>query len=83
MELMEKAWSPPTPVRMLTVTAIHLTPDQQTYEQVDLFSQNSGPQKQRQEQLEKTMDLIRGRFGADAIQFGTPPDLPRDENPEF
>ena len=83
MELMEKAWSPPTPIRMLTVTAIHLTPDQQTYEQVDLFSQDTAPKNQRQEKLEKTMDAIRGRFGTDAIQFGTPPDLPRDENPEF
>ena len=83
MELMEKAWSPPTPIRMLTVTAIHLTPDQQTYEQVDLFSQDSTTKNQRQEKLEKAMDTIRGRFGTDAIQFGTPPDLPRDENPEF
>ena len=83
MELMEKAWSPPTPIRMLTVTAIHLTPNQETYEQVDLFSQSSAPKNQRQEKLEKAMDAIRSRFGTDAIQFGTPPDLPRDDNPEF
>ena len=83
MELVEKAWSPPTPIRMLTVTAIHLTPDQQTYEQVDLFTQENSPKNQRQETLEKTMDAIRGRFGSGAIQFGTPPDMPRDDNPEF
>ena len=82
-ELLEKAWAPPTPIRMLTVTAIHLTPDQQTYEQVDLFGADNRRQDQRQEQLEKTMDAIRGRFGSGAIQFGTPPDLPRDDNPEF
>ena len=29
------------------------------------------------------MDAIRGRFGSGAIQFGTPPDMPRDDNPEF
>ena len=83
MELLERAWTPPTPIRMLTVTAIHLTPDQQTYEQVDLFGENSHAQSQRQEKLEQTMDAIRGRFGSGVIQFGTPPDLPRDDNPEF
>ena len=83
MELMDRVWSPPTPIRMLTVTAIHLTDDQQTYEQVDLFGQDTAPKKQRQESLERTMDSIRGKFGADAIRFGSPPDLHRDENPEF
>jgi len=83
VELLERAWTPPTPIRMLTVTAIHLTPDQQTYEQVDLFGESSHAQSQRQEKLEQTMDAIRGRFGSGVIQFGTPPDLPRDDNPEF
>ena len=68
---------------MLTVTAIHLTPDQQTYEQVDLFTQTDTPKNQRQEKLEKTMDAIRGRFGADSIQFGTAPDRIHEDNPEF
>ena len=54
-----------------------------TYEQVDLFGADHKRQDQRQEKLEKTMDAIRGRFGNNAIQFGTPPDLPRDDNPEF
>lgn len=83
MELLDKAWSPPAPIRMLTVTAIHLTPNQQTYEQVDLFTQSDTSRNQRQEKLEKTMDAIRGRFGSDSIQFGTSPDFVHDENPEF
>ena len=68
MELVYELWKPPTPIRALTVTAIHLVQEGEAYEQVDLFS--SGPGKEKQEKLESTMDRIRKKFGADAIVFG-------------
>ena len=38
LELAGELWKPPSPVRALTVTAIHLTPEEETYEQADLFT---------------------------------------------
>ena len=68
MELVFELWKPPSPIRALTVTAIHLVQEGEAYEQVDLFS--SGPGKEKQEKLESAMDRIRKKFGADAIVFG-------------
>ena len=68
MELVYELWKPPTPIRALTVTAIHLVQEGEAYEQVDLFG--SGPGKEKQEKLESAMDRIRKKFGADAIVFG-------------
>lgn len=70
MDLLQTIWTPPTPIRMLTVTAIHLTPDDASFEQVNLFETAQQPIKQRHETIEQTMDAIRGKFGSDAIQFG-------------
>ncbi len=70
MELINAAWKPPAPIRMLTVTAIHLTTET-TYEQVDLFDREGSLWKERQEKLEAAMDSIRGKFGMRSIQFGT------------
>ena len=63
-------WKPPTPIRALTVTAIHLVREGEAYEQVDLFDAAAAPQKERQEKLEAAMDRIRGKYGAGAISFG-------------
>ena len=68
MELLYELWKPPSPIRALTVTAIHLVQEGEAYEQVDLFS--SGPGKETQEKLEGAMEQIRKKFGADAIVFG-------------
>lgn len=70
MELINRTWKPPTPIRMLTVTAIHLSPASEAFEQVNLFDLEQRPQTEKREKLERTMDEIRGKFGADAIQFG-------------
>ena len=71
MELILSAWRPPSPIRLITVTAIHLTEEGETYCQTDLFADPEGERRQqRQEKLERTMDAIRGRFGKEAIAFG-------------
>ena len=80
ISLLHGLWKPPAPVRMLTVTAIHLIPAEDAYEQVDLFTAGSIPRKERQEKLESAMDRIRGKYGADAITFGTIP-LEKEEDP--
>ena len=70
MDLTALLWKPPTPIRALTVTAIHLVREGEAYEQVDLFDAAAAPQKERQEKLEAAMDRIRGKYGAGAISFG-------------
>jgi len=71
LELLNTIWKPPAPIRMLTVTAIHLSPEEEAFEQEDLFAASDGRQKERQEKIEAAMDAIRGKFGKDSIQFGT------------
>lgn len=70
MELLHTLWKAPAPIRMLTITAIHLTADGDAYEQVDLFGAENKPKNEKQEKLEATMDRIRGKYGSDAIAFG-------------
>ena len=69
MVLTESLWKPPAPIRALTVTAIHLTAQEDAYEQVDLFAV-APRKKEKQEQLEAAMDRIRGKYGSGAIVFG-------------
>ena len=68
MELVGELWEPPAPVRAITVTAIHLVPEEEAYEQIDLF--DAKPDRERQERLEAVMDGIRQRYGRGAIGFG-------------
>ena len=70
MELVNELWKPPAPIRALTVTAIHLVPEDEAYEQVDLFTAASTPHTEKQEKLEAAMDHIRGKYGDRAIIFG-------------
>ena len=71
LELVEELWTPPSPIRALTVTAISLTPEEETYEQGDLFAQASAEKRKSQERLEKAMHSIRARYGSGSISFGT------------
>lgn len=80
-ELLMGVWKPPAPIRMLTVTAIHLSSSDEAYEQTDLFDTAAAPKKERQEKLEQAMDRIRGKFGADAIQFGITAGSEKEEDP--
>ena len=70
MELVDQLWKPPSPIRALTVTAIHLVQEGDAYEQVDLFTASAAPKKEKQEKLEGAMDQIRKKYGSRAIIFG-------------
>ena len=73
MSLIDQIWRPPSPVRLINVTALDLTDQWETYEQEDLFAPAQSRQDQRLEKLEQTMDSIRRRFGGSAIGYGEPP----------
>ena len=71
MDLMRTLWTPPAPIRMLTVTALHLTEAAESYQQLDLL-QSAGQERdaRRQERLEQTMDGIREKYGRGSIAYG-------------
>ena len=71
MELIEGAWKFPSPIRLLGVTALHLTEAAETYEQVDLFGQSAAHESEKQEKIEGAMDAIRRKFGEGSIAYGT------------
>ncbi len=69
-ELTRRIWKAPTPVRLLSVTALYITDSADSYQQLDLLAGDAPLRDQRQEQLESAMDAIRGKYGRDAIAFG-------------
>lgn len=71
MELIDGVWKFPNPIRLISVTAIHLTPWDQAYEQVDLLGTQEAHNSQRQEKIEQAMDAIRDKFGTGAIAYGS------------
>ena len=81
MELLGRIWKPPAPIRMLTVTAIHLTEEGDAWQQEDLFTPVPQQEKQqKQEKLEQAMDSIRGKYGKTAIRFGAS-HISKEEDP--
>lgn len=68
VELINELWKPPSPVRLLRVTAINLVPADEAFEQVDLFSSTAS--RERQERLESAMASIRDKYGRGSIAFG-------------
>ena len=71
MELTAAAWKAPTPIRMLTVTALYITDAAESYQQLDLLGTQQSQRSEKQEKLEQAMDAIRGKYGKDAIAFGS------------
>ena len=71
MELTRSAWRAPTPIRMLTVTALHLTENAESFEQLDLLGERRAADDARQEKLESAVSAIRDKFGDGSITFGS------------
>lgn len=73
VSLTRELWTPPAPIRMLTVTALYITKSAESYQQIDLLSGLSDQKAdERKEKLERTMDGIRSKYGRGAISYGTP-----------
>ena len=71
MELTRSAWRAPTPIRMLTVTALHITESAESFEQLDLLGAGRTVSDARQEKLESAVSAIRDKFGDGSITFGS------------
>ena len=84
-DLARQLWKPPTHVRAMTVTALYVTEERDSFRQLDLFGGADQARTQRQEQLENAMDAIRRKYGRASIAFGDgqegEPPLPGTEPP--
>ena len=70
MKLLDGLWKPPTPIRLISVTALSLTDRLETYEQVDLLAPRRPEEDGKKERLELAVDAIRKKYGGRAISFG-------------
>lgn len=70
LALVRGLWKAPDPIRLLSVTALHLTDAQQSFRQIDLLGTDEGTQD-RQEAVESAMDALRQKFGRGVIAYGT------------
>ncbi len=68
MDLIRRSWNMRDPIRMLTVTGIGLT-DEQEEEQLSIFAAGQ-KERGKTETIERTLDSIRNKYGGSAITFG-------------
>ncbi len=69
MELILSNWKIGVPIRLLTITGINLI-DEKENVQLSMFTEEN-ENHQAEENLERTMDLIRSKFGSEAVGFAT------------
>ena len=67
LEIIHASWKTGSPIRMLTITGINLT-DEIFDEQLSLFSEDS-KSRRKGEQVERTMDEVRKKYGSSSIGF--------------
>lgn len=69
MELLLSNWKTGVPIRMLTITASGLFPENAA-EQLSLFPSSDPVRREKKEQLERSIDLLREKYGAGTIRRG-------------
>ncbi len=69
MELIEASWKIGSPIRMLTITALKLIPEELAAEQLSLFEEDTSAREKR-ERLEKAVDGIREKYGRGSVLPG-------------
>lgn len=70
MELIDRTWKPPTPIRLINVTALAPTDRRETYEQLDLLAPQRSEENAKLERLESAIDSLRKKYGSQVISFG-------------
>ena len=73
LRLAKDLWKAPDPIRLLSVTALHLTEEAQSYRQLDLLGTDD-TQQEKQEAVESAMDALRKKFGRSVISYATAED---------
>lgn len=70
MSLWRANWDPKKPIRMLTVTGEKLVRDDESFEQMMLWSEEQREKRDKRERLETTVDSIREKYGRGALKYG-------------
>ena len=73
LRLIKELWKAPDPIRLLSVTALHLTEEAQSFRQLDLLGTDEKTQE-KQEAVESAMDALRRKFGRGVISYGVSED---------
>ncbi len=71
-DILRQCWRPDAPIRLLTVTASTLCPEDETQPAQLSFFENLQPDDPRQARIEQAVDDVRRRFGKKIISPGTP-----------
>lgn len=67
LSLLRENWTFPHPIRMLTVTALHLTDGSDFVQQLSLLEKPPPAPDAKREKLEQSMDRIREKYGKTAV----------------
>ncbi len=67
--LLAELWKDHRPLRFLSISLTNLSRDG-AWEQMSLFEENDPGKNEREEKMDKTVDALRSRFGADIIKRG-------------
>jgi DNA polymerase-4 len=70
MEIIKASWNVGKPIRMLTITAGNLVPEDEAAEQLSLFGEASDAKAKKAEKIEAAMEQIRSKYGKHSIQPG-------------
>ena len=70
MSILDRSWKDSVPIRALTLTAHHLVATEEAVEQLGFFDAEDRKRRERDEKVERLMDDIRGRYGADSVRKG-------------
>lgn len=69
-DILSSEWPQGKPIRALTVSAIGLVRNDSINEQLDIFSEFKDASNEKLEKKEKTIDIIRQKFGSSSITSG-------------
>ena len=72
LSLVHANWKKGAPIRMLTITAQKLVPEDEATEQISMFEQTESPlQREKRERLERAIDGIRSKYGSRSVSVGS------------
>lgn len=83
-EIVNQCWPSGAPIRALTVTAHNLVAEDEITEQMGLFDADQPKRRDKAEKLERTMDVLRAKYGHGALTLGSAakaPEKPEDNVP--
>ena len=72
LDILRQCWRPDAPIRLLTVTASALSPEDEAAPAQLSFFEDVKPDDPRQARIEQAMDEVRRRFGKSSISTATP-----------